>query len=104
MLENVPETLEYCRYHYVPLVKKYITCEYFGNIDGMSGGCWWCKEMTPYQWYMCSDESLVRSYSKHDKITREEEIEKVERYKNIELSRIIKRIDKKDNCNTSIQF
>ena len=104
MLENVPETLEYCRYHYVPPVKKYITCEYFGNIDGMSGGCWWCKEMTPYQWYMCSDESHVRNCMKRNNITREEAIELVETYKNKELDRINTRIDKNNNCNIRSQF
>lgn len=58
--EPIPETLAWCREHYVPPVKKFITCQDFGKIDGMSGACWWCMEMTPYQWHMCSDESLVR--------------------------------------------
>lgn len=59
--EQIPETLTWCRKHYVPPVQKFITCQNFGNINGMSGGCWWCMEMTPYQWHMCSDESWVRS-------------------------------------------
>ena len=60
--DYVPETLDWCDRHYTPPVKKYITCEHFGKSDGMSGGCQWCKEMTPYQWRMCEDESMVRSY------------------------------------------
>lgn len=57
----VPETLTRCRSHYVPPVQKYITCKDFGYTDGMNGGCWWCMEMTPYQWHMCQDESWIRS-------------------------------------------
>lgn len=57
----VPETLTWCRSHYVPPVQKYITCKDFGHADGMNGGCWWCMEMTPYQWHMCRDESWIRS-------------------------------------------
>ena len=56
----VPETLTWCRHHYVPPVERFISCKEFGNIDGMDGGCWWCMEMTPYQWHMCSDETHVR--------------------------------------------
>lgn len=57
----VPECILQCKAHYVPPNKKYITCRDFGNPDGMNGGCHWCLEMTPYQWYMCSDESFLRS-------------------------------------------
>ena len=56
----VPETLTWCRQHYVPPVKEHIHCPYFGNSDGTNGSCWWCMEMTPYQWHMCQDESWVR--------------------------------------------
>lgn len=56
----VPETLTWCRQHYVPPVKEHIHCPEFGNSDGMSGSCWWCMQMTPYQWHMCKDESWVR--------------------------------------------
>lgn len=58
--EFVPETLTWCRQHYVPPVKEHIHCPDFGKSDGMSGGCWWCMEMTPYQWHMCKDEFWVR--------------------------------------------
>lgn len=54
------ENLEQCDSNYVPPIGKYITCEQFGNSDGMDSACWWCKEMTPYQWYMCLDETLLR--------------------------------------------
>lgn len=55
----VPETLTWCRQHYVPPVKEHIHCPSFGKSDGTDGGCWWCMEMTPYQWHMCQDESWV---------------------------------------------
>lgn len=58
--EFVPETLTWCRQHYVPPVKEHIHCPDFGKSDGTNGSCWWCKEMTPYQWHMCSDETWVR--------------------------------------------
>ena len=56
----VPETIDWCKEHYVPPCAKRITCEKFGECDGMDGGCWWCLEMYPYQWHMCSDERWVR--------------------------------------------
>ena len=56
----VPETLTQCRCHYNPPVKEHIHCPDFGKSDGTDGGCWWCMEMTPYQWYMCSDETWLR--------------------------------------------
>lgn len=52
----VPETLDWCKKHYVPLIKQYISCNEFGYCDGMNGSCHWCREMTPYQWEMCRDE------------------------------------------------
>lgn len=74
----VPETLEWCNTHYVPPVQRYITCESFGHLDSMDGSCFWCKEMTPYQWHMCSDESWMRSllgdFSKLNRKTRAEAI------------------------------
>ena len=48
----VPEKLEWCRKHYVPPIEKHISCKDFGNCDSMDGSCHWCREMTPYQWYM----------------------------------------------------
>lgn len=57
--EYVPETLQQCEERYVPPNFKYITCEDFGKTDGMSGRCWWCKEMTPYQWHMCYDKGRL---------------------------------------------
>ena len=81
----VPETLEWCRKHYVPPIKKYISCKYFGNCGGMNGSCYWCLEMTPYQWEMCSDETrvknLLRSLSRDSVKTREEAAEFIERRK-----------------------
>ncbi len=56
----VPETLTWCRQHYVPPVQEHIHCPDFGKSDGTNGSCWWCMEMTPYQWHMCKDESWVR--------------------------------------------
>ena len=83
----VPETLEWCRSHYIPPAYTYIQCEDFGHTDGMNGGCWWCMEMTPYQWHMCQDESWVRSllgeFSKLPKKTRAEAISFIDGYKQI---------------------
>lgn len=81
----VPETLSWCRQHYVPKVDRYITCKEFGHIDGMDGSCLWCMEMTPYQWHMCSDESWLKSimspYAKNRMESREEAEEFIEQYK-----------------------
>lgn len=81
----VPETLDWCKSHYVPPVQKYITCTDFGHTDAMNGSCWWCMEMTPYQWYMCQDESWVRSLlgdlSKLKNKNRAEAISFVDGYK-----------------------
>lgn len=84
-MEFVPETLTWCRKHYVPPVQGYITCKDFGQSDSMCGGCWWCMEMTPYQWHMCKDESWVRGLlspiaCKRVK-SRAEAIEFIEQYK-----------------------
>jgi len=54
-----PETLTWCRRHYVYPDERYITCKSFGEADGTNGGCWWCMEMTPYQWHMCQDETYL---------------------------------------------
>jgi len=59
--EYVPESLEECQEHYVPPVSAHIYCPHFGHCDGTDGGCHWCREMTPYQWWMCSDETWLRS-------------------------------------------
>jgi len=53
------ETLEQCANNYCKPILKYISCEKFGETDGMDGSCHWCMEMTPYQWYMCSDYARV---------------------------------------------
>jgi len=58
------ETLEQCENNYCRPVLKYISCEDFGKIDGMDGSCHFCKEMTPYQWHMCSDSSRIAQLSK----------------------------------------
>lgn len=83
--EFVPETLSWCKQHYVPKVDRYITCETFGNIDGMNGTCWWCMEMTPYQWHMCKDETFIKRLMNNPKKelnkSREEAEVFVEQYK-----------------------
>ncbi len=83
--EPVPETLTWCRQHYVPPVQKYIICDEFGHSDGMNGGCWWCMEMTPYQWHMCQDESWIRGLlspiARRGKYSRAEAITFIEQYK-----------------------
>jgi len=38
-----------------------ISCEEFGQLDGMNGSCHYCLEDTPYEFEMCSDESWKRS-------------------------------------------
>lgn len=75
----VPETLEQCNQHYVPPIKKYISCSEFGQSDGMNGSCHWCREMCPYQFEMCQDESWLRGLLKNK--NREEAIEFIENYK-----------------------
>ena len=81
----VPESLEWCRQHYVPLVKEHIHCPYFGKLDSTCGGCVWCSEMTPYQWHMCSDETWVRGLlspiSRFENKYREDAIKFIEDYK-----------------------
>ena len=81
----VPETLEWCRKHYVPPIKKHISCKNFGDCFSMNGSCHWCREMTPYQWEMCCDETrvknLLRPFSCVPEKTREEAAEFIERYK-----------------------
>ena len=83
--EPVPETLTWCRHHYVLPVEEFVTCSEFGHSDGMNGGCWWCMEMTPYQWHMCQDESWVRSLmspiARIRKNSLAEAIEFIEQYK-----------------------
>lgn len=84
-LNYVPETLDWCKRHYVPPIKEYIKCKQFGCIDGMNGSCHWCREMTPYEWHMCSDESWVRALlspiARKPKLSREEAITFIENYK-----------------------
>ena len=82
---EIPETLAWCRSHYCPPVQTYINCPDFGHADGMDGSCWWCMEMTPYQWHMCRDElwiiGLLSPSACIRKNTREEAIEFIEQYK-----------------------
>ena len=75
----VPETLEQCKQHYVPPIKKYISCSEFGHSDGMNGSCHWCKEMCPYQFEMCQDESWIKGLLKNK--SREEAMGFIEKYK-----------------------
>ena len=81
----IPETLKWCDEHYVPPVRRFITCEDFGHSDGMNGSCHWCMEMEPYQWHMCQDEDWVRGLlSPAARIrygTREAAAEFIEQYK-----------------------
>ena len=81
----IPETLDWCKEHYVPPVKEYIHCTSFGDCDGMDGSCHWCREMSPYQWYMCYDENWVRSLMspivRTPANSREEAAEFIEKYK-----------------------
>ena len=84
-LNYTPESLEQCRMHYVPPNKDFITCKEFGCMDGMNGSCHWCREMLPYQWYMCWDESWIKSLLSPAACipasTRNEAIEFIESYK-----------------------
>ena len=97
-LNFVPETLEWCKQHYVPKIDKYIACEDFGKCDGMNGSCWWCREMFPYQCEMCSDETWLQSLMnpfpswKRKFDTKEEAIQWIEDYK----QRVYKKLEDKD--------
>lgn len=75
----VPETLEQCKQHYIPPINQYISCSEFGNSDGMNGSCHWCKEMCPYQFEMCRDESWIQSLMKNK--SREDAEKFIEYYK-----------------------
>ena len=81
----VPETLKWCKQHYVPPIKEYIYCPDFGNVDWTDGACHWCNVMWPYQCEMCRDESWVRSLlspiARKPCVTREEAAEFIEDYK-----------------------
>lgn len=81
----VPPNLDWCREHYVPPIEKHISCGEFGDCDSMDGSCHWCREMTPYQWYMCCDETWIKSllrFSSHNpEKTRKEASEFIEQYK-----------------------
>lgn len=81
----IPETLTQCRCHYIPPLEEYIHCPDFGNSDGTNGGCWWCMEMTPYQWHMCQDETWVRGLLQSTSRTpckdRAEAIQFIDEYK-----------------------
>lgn len=59
------KTLTQCDNNYCKTILKYISCERFGELDGMDGSCHWCCEMTPYQWHMCHDFSWVSSLMKY---------------------------------------
>lgn len=52
----VPDCIEWCNHNFVPKNDDFISCQSFGKIDIKNRVCWWCLEMLPYQWYMCSDE------------------------------------------------
>lgn len=75
----VPETLEQCKQHYIPPIEQYISCSEFGHSDGMNGSCHWCKEMCPYQFEMCRDESWLRNLIKNR--SKEDAVKFIEDYK-----------------------
>lgn len=75
----VPETLEQCKQHYIPPIEQYICCFEFGHSDGMNGSCHWCKEMCPYQFEMCRDESWLRRLIKSR--PKEDAVKFIEEYK-----------------------
>ena len=80
----VPETLEQCKEHFVPAIGDYITCYNFGHIDGTNGSCHWCREMTPYQFEMCSDDSWVGNLIRGNinrRMSIDEAIQFIEDYK-----------------------
>ena len=77
----IPETLEWCKHHYVPPMDMYITCCDFGNNDGMNGSCHWCLEMTPYQFEMCWDATSVNNYRRIKGWSKEKAISFIEDYK-----------------------
>ena len=87
----VPETLDWCKQHYVPPIEKNIHCPYFGEFDAMNGGCIWCSEMCPYECEMCRDESWVRGLvspaARIQAKTRKEAAEFIEYYKQKNYSR-----------------
>lgn len=82
----VPETLDWCKIHYVPVSIKHIHCTDFGDRDRMDEGRRWCMEMTPYQWHMCVDEtwlqSLIKSSGGVKGKSRKESALFIENYKN----------------------
>lgn len=81
----IPETLDWCKRHYVPPIKEHIHCPDFGNVDWMNGSCHWCHEMCAYQCQMCMDESWIRGLisdaARIKSPTREAAIEFIEDYK-----------------------
>lgn len=81
----VPESLTWCRKHYVAPNRKFINCKAFGCMDATNGDCWRCMEMTPYQWHMCSDESWVRGLlsptARGRQKSRAEAVKFIEQYK-----------------------
>lgn len=63
----------------------FIDCCAFGSCDGMNGACHYCREETPYQFEMCSDESwkkgLMSPLSKMPNCSEEEAIKFINEYK-----------------------
>ena len=99
----IPETLEDCKTHYLPPNPDYIHCLNFGNIDGMNGTCHWCREMTPYMWWMCSDASwlsrLLLSPAKTCFASKEDAIAHIDFWK-----QNMARTAKKENCDKDGTF
>lgn len=95
--DYIPETLEWCKHHYVPPIDRYITCCDFGNNDGMNGACHWCLEMTPYQFEMCWDATSVDSYMRMNGWSKEKAINFIEDYKQCNFEKYKKYRDKEFN-------
>lgn len=72
------DTLDDCARHYVEPDKQFINCKEFGHSDGMNGGCWYCMEFTPYQFYMCRDAKYLESLMSHNGMTKEEAMQFIE--------------------------
>jgi hypothetical protein len=88
------ETIDQCKKEYLPPVEKYISCSEFGHMDGMCGSCHWCLEMTPYQWYMCSDKGdFDRIKAKNPEYTDKDIAKQIEARKKRDYTKYWKLID-----------
>lgn len=81
--KSVPQwdTVEQCSANHCKLILKYVSCEHFGKIDGMDGSCHTCKEITPYQFHMCSDFKWELTLMLEKGYTQGEAIDFIQKYK-----------------------